>query len=489
MNFSLELPKASRRAWFSRPDPVRVAARVQAVPLLNVQRATETLNDQLRAVNNSSCGARRRAQCLAPFLAPLEHLNHVMVNSLVDATSPFPDELLLRVIDVGELWWRLAIGYLCVLRDARRGNTLILETAALSALRALSRFILVHYHCYEPAPNGAWRAIHECRAAAPSVPAGIAGDNTELGIAYKQILILGGTGVQRLRPYEQATLYRVLSRWAGLVSVQPLGVLRPAGPALIFTPRDDKAPELCEDEQFPDTPGLKAIESEPLAQRARLHLRELETHPRRLQESDGGLAPDTLRAISSIWSGAPQRRFPRVSASRPMQLLWGLEATWATLENAAPPAPISAQLLEHSATGLGVLLQFPPSGPIRVGEVALTRGDASESWTLGVVRWLRHEHDREWLVGVQYLSREPQAAMLRRERDDGQRTQVLYLAANRAADTPPTLLTPRFVSAETGEYVLSTHAAETTLTLTRFVEATGSFLQYRFTQRSDAEHP
>lgn len=477
MNVSLKRPRQQRHPWFRRPRPNQYRAVVADLPMDRPGEAWESLAGALRDLNFTACGSRRRLRCMEPLLQSARFLQASLEAQLGRERFPLSratDEYVARALEV---WSRLAVGYLCALRDLRGNDRGTRHEVALRGLQSLGRLLLNCYHRYSPEPPGTWRAIHEFMEQpdvgeqGAEVPADDSGDATDAITAYKQILVLAATGPLRLRQGEQSAVHRVLAHWARYVSIRPLRDAEPKGPPIVFRPGEDEAPRQYPVDQMPDAPGLRLIDPGPLAGRARHRLGLIEAGDTGSRLSGEFLGGDTLRMLLATWSGASSRRFPRSDNGRASALAVGLEPAWQTIRGQRK-AELRCQLVDHSSAGFRAVLERVPQGLIQVGELVAARDRGS--WTLGIVRWLRQGEAGGLHVGVEAVSRQPRPIRIR---TNGDALRVLLIEENRAAHHPASLITPRMQFQDPSSLVI--HETGEPLTLGRLLEATGSLYRFR----------
>jgi hypothetical protein len=92
-----------------------------------------------------------------------------------------------------------------------------------------------------------------------------------------------------------------------------------------------------------------------------------------------------------------------------------LSADWLIGDNSVPQQ-LTATVLDHSLGGYRLQWASDQALRVRIGEViAINPGDAKlpADWMLGVIRWLRYEHDGSLMAGLQLLTRRCIAVAIR----------------------------------------------------------------------------
>lgn len=477
---SFKPPRHQRRSWIGRPRPATLRKRAESLLLGHRFEAWERLDGELRLLNFTACSGRHRLRCLEPLFRCARRLQVALEEQLVGERYPPPpaiDELLLRA---RHCWTRLAVGYLCVQRDLGEHDRGARADGALRGLQSMAQLMLDCYHQYTPEPRGAWRAVHELHDGLGPKPGSATfnpaedGDAADPGSAYKQILVMAGTGPFRFRPDEQALVHRVLAGWVRHVTIRSLRGAEPKAPPVVFRPGEDEAPRQYPLDQVPDAPGLRLIDPAPLAGRARRRLEQIETGDSRPGVSGEYLAGETLRVMLSGWSTAVSRQFPRSDMGQDTRLAIGLGPTWRALRG-PPEPPLRCQVANRSAAGFQALVRNPSPGMLQVGEL-VAASDGSQ-WIAGIVRWLRRPESALLQVGVETIARGPQAVRVRGRDSDSQSSPALLLQGNRAAHHPSSLVTGPLPLREHMHVMLDD--SPEMVVLGRLVESTGSINRFR----------
>lgn len=485
MSLTLKLPRQQRRTWFRRPRGLEQRQWIERLPTDRPEAVLRLVNRRLRDLNFTALPARHRVRCLAPFHRPLLEIHERLTERLDGYSMPLPRNRAAAMRQLAAAWARLSVGYLCSIRDAGKRETGSLEDAALGALRALGRLLLARTQVYASPPAGTWRIVHECHAVATEAgtaqkPSGDSGDARDAVTAYKQILVLGGTDMYRLRPAEQLALYQALAHWVRLVSIKRLRSREPKGPPLVFRPGEDESPRIYPHERMPDAPGLRLIDTATLAGHARQRLKRLEEGDTRSRPSGARLSGETLRNLLGAWSGSASRRFPRSKGQRGATIALGLTSSWRLLANGRGSDHQGCRLTARSASGFQAMIDNPAPDSVQVGEVVVVTED--DARVFGVVRWLRQDNEATLHLGVEALSREAGATTVALDGESS--IPVFLLEANRATDQPPTLITPR---SPLRERMAVTTPEGHKLTLERLLEGTASYCRFRYRQPPEAE--
>ncbi len=189
--------------------------------------------------------------------------------------------------------------------------------------------------------------------------------------------------------------------------------------------------------------------------------------------------------MENWWQGRPQG-CPSVWISYPQET--------SPPQRAYPKAPRAiphtSKTLDVSAGGYGLFWAEGSPLPAQVGELIVVRESGrSQSWNVGVVRWMQYTKGKGLRLGVQTLA--PGAAAIR-SRGRGSRTtheeavNCLQLPATHALRQPPTLLTPanRF---EIGDTLVLEECGEARhVRLANQLENTGNFARFQFVAQRGA---
>lgn len=444
------------------------------VPLANPAQAVRELERILDDMLAVAWTGGERAAALAHLRMPVASLCHGIEQQLGTEAHPLPPASAERAGAAQRLEWKLACNHAVALHElcAPEGKPplfkgkLVLATL-VAGLEGAGRALVWAYRQYQAPPAGTWRLVHAFyRYAAELGLADQAGGDGggSARTAYAQVLLLGLSNPYRFsaRELKEANdVTRCVAAACGLARSSDAGVGvdtdADAGPG--YLPAERMA-----------AGGVLAFDAAPAAaifdERSAL-----------LPGADGALdlprpgggtvaaSAEFLRVLKAGWVAA-ERAHPRLPASHALDLAVGMHAvhfalaggidfatflrqvhgeaitvgrhelasSWLAASDTARPQTQRAEALDQGEGGYRLRLPDADGARLRIGEVvglAPVADDPDErAWMVGVVRWLRLEHDAA-VLGVELLHRTARAAGLRPLTADGE-----TLMPQRAVELP-----------------------------------------------------
>jgi hypothetical protein len=441
-NLQLTVPTQESQRAGARIKPREVRDWLDNLPYLNAPRAARAASEQLRLLNRQQLGAAARLEILGWFL----HTFHRLDDSLPDRDSGAAalEPLLKRLSqDIG-------FGYKIVVNQLvnKRGGLMdfrSLPLALLGAIHTLSLQLARYYAGHQRAPRIMWseclalyahaRELGKQQFAATLSGAG----HVEIDAAFRLTALLRLSDPYHLDTGMLGVLQDYFRRHLSLAHILPA------------TQTDDRASlfRLAENSDLVlDVTALMEQVDRDIA-KLRQHKQASAIGMPATTQSTALLA--TLAQTLKHWRWRDRQRAQRIETHAPIRLVAGLDAAWreinrgrafdpslylsAAQENvidlaerprqertARQEAPVLAcTTIDRSAGGVSLRYRGQPGRAPRVGQlVALNRpgGRAGDSWVLGVCRWLVEAESRQGFeIGVEYLAREPQAVVIRSEKD------------------------------------------------------------------------
>lgn len=367
-----------------------------------------------------------------------------------------------------------------------------------------------------------------------------AGAETSLKRLYLRLLLLTLASPYRMRQGELDWVFSGLQRWVAHcdISVPPvhdsgLGVL--TIDLLADEPADQPPPGQA---TSPDRYRiLTTIELLPILRQELTRIHEQGENER---TSDGGaLSPDIYKRLTQAWSTTPQRSFSRSERTAELQVtiglgsihhfiesgspsrhepaahlelvpddhprgpgeyvvekrprdIWSLaytsDADSLTQESARTPEAHSCGTINESAGGYCLTTRRESNLRARVGELIGIHNDAANNpWEIGVIRWLRGGDGDLMEFGVQMIA--PYARAVEISGADSQdeplpRQPALLLPEVRAMRQPVSLVTESSSYPAGTVLLLLTPKGNVEITVSRQLEATGSYSLYQFTSHT-----
>lgn len=390
-------------------------------PSLDNGEDTRALSAQLAAIHAPGITHAQFHRCIELFYSRALRLCGEFRRELREAALPLPDAQGQDVRLLLDALLRIAEGFERVLGHARQGairtQRRLNETVSARALRLLSEHYVIANQIGTEPGRTLWRATGKMYLlsrseanpnAAPGSPA-----ETSLFV-LKRLLGLSALEPHSLSAAELDWAAEYLARICGQMHVQeerpsslegawywmdldrggePLACLRREPPA------DSK------NLLFFSTTALARRAAEALARheggRANLELEPSEMFP--------GVQPVSLLGrLRQRWSTPAKRELPRRKQQYGVQACTGLPAIWQVISgrDSAENSLISEwDVTNESPSGFSIMHVKGANSGLAAGMAIALRRDASDPWSLCVVRWLRSESPGAIEMGVQIVSR------------------------------------------------------------------------------------
>jgi hypothetical protein len=513
--------------------PKQVADRLISLPLANVAEAARTLLDELSAQNRTKMPEDTRIKLLELFRETLTRLMPALEHQYAGHALPLPEKSRIAANYARQLQTELAYGYKIILLDhASRKLGFVtgkyMPLATQRAIATLGQLLVVCYQTYAPTPAGIWAEMHTLFMYA--VEEGIQDTNVEslgqqssVNLAYKQALLLALLDPYRLMQGEVNKALEYLSSFGGHAHLQPL--MQTSNPSGFFLARldSDKPPRaLAHDTTVTDARTDILLNTLDLARLLHQQIKQMESgvDPKTLHlpvaTNDFGYS-NLLRRMLKHWGLSPKRMFNRQPNSAHMDICSGISAihhflgkdpggsgsdegvteiveelqTEITLELANSPLDKTSQqtyvshnwmIINESAGGVALTKDPGSSAQIRVGEIVGLKPKESESWNVGVVRWVSSKNPMHLQLGAQMLAPTAEAVFVRsvigHVGDQFQR--ALLLPEIPALKQAATLVCQRGCFAPKREFILERGSAQTAVRASKLLEQTATFELFEF---------
>ncbi|BCL76365.1 hypothetical protein JHS3_21010 [Jeongeupia sp. HS-3] len=328
------------------------------------------------------------------------------------------------------LWQELVIGYKRTLVDRLEkrslfgNNNRIAAQAIQQAMYAHYRLLLLSCRVYMSVPAGFWRETHQLfRHAAEHK---LLDDTLDKltpgsGLLYKRMLLLALADPLRYAQDELDKVIELVENYAPLIHFQSLTKL--AASAGFFLVRlDQDAPPRYVGARNTDGVDGAALLVDTIELGKKLHraLHALETKAPLAHDRGKVLMwMEILRRVNRQWSIAPKRLFQRIQADTRIELCLGLAASVHTTSAgkvgacAVTPHISHWQIINESPGGYAVHGEAMQPELARAGEIVALRANPDEPWMVASVRWLQQRDDSSIDMGLQVMSAQPTAAMVR----------------------------------------------------------------------------
>lgn len=298
------------------------------------------------------------------------------------------------------------------------------------ALRLLGEGFVVACMRGTEAPEGLWKQIFAMQAlgvgdaqrSADEASDGASVLSTQ--IQFKRICALSALQPESLTPRELAWICDYLELVAEGAEVSA-AMIQPESATFWADPLEDLAPVACGRKLPPAHGKLLYFSAVGVARRASEHIEWLEKRISDAEvvglERDGelldadvsglplGLSPvevvSLLGRLRERWTSPPSREHYRRPHLYSAQVCLGLHAIWAVHRGVRTRRSIVEwTVCNESPGGYGIISVTGTDGELVAGMVLALRRDASEPWSICLVRWIRGHENNQVELGLQVLS-------------------------------------------------------------------------------------
>lgn len=419
---------------FPEPVPVRIAA---ALAWLNAEPADDPVVDLERlrahftALSALSVGNAQFLQCVEQFEARVLDVCERFKSRLLAAPLPVPPRQYVAATELTEALLDIAASLQRVTSMVRNGVVRKCsdpDVYCARALRLVEEACLVAMMCGKPAPGELWRLA--CQLVVTDDNAGRDGDAragtaaADVALQFKRLLALAALQPETLTAREVVWAHDFLGQAAVAAEFSRVPIL-PLSAAFWIDPAAGAAP-------VPMARGKPPVSDKVLyfsaygvacALLPKLEWLRAGISP---EESVGfapdseafgvegpglpvGLTPDEalslLGRMRERWMSPPSRTQARRSGRYPVQVCVGLQAIWDMSRDAADAAsPAEWIVINESSGGYAIIAVSGVTASVAAGMPLALRRDAAESWTLCLVRWIRHDSPERVELGLQVIA-------------------------------------------------------------------------------------
>lgn len=457
MELKLSLPSyppASKAEVEMRPKQVQ--AWLEALPLANGQEAGRKLADAIIALGSIKLAEDTRCQLLELYRDTVCKLLPSLQQLYAGKSLPLGEKSLQAATLARELLQALANGYKLALMDlsARRANLAVNKTTPLAMARAitcLGGVSDVYYDSYVPVPAALWSELHRLYWYAAKLQihdAAIAEKNADsVNAAYQQVLLLALADPYRLSQAQLQVVRLYLAQFGGPALLQPMGPTENKHGLFLVRLDGDKPPKaLMHYQGVTDARSDIILNTIPLARLAHQHLQQLDAGetPAKLglpQVASTSTLRDLLKRLIKQWGVAPKRMFNRIDTEADARICGGISAVHHILSQ-GPAAELSEEpmgdqvtvevsdalhatgsqstfncarwiVLNESAGGVSLAKDPSSFTKIKVGDVIGVEAPQTETWGVGLVRWMRSAGEGKVELGAQLLAPDAQAVAIK----------------------------------------------------------------------------
>jgi hypothetical protein len=322
-------------------------------------------------------------------------------------------------------------GQLRALYDDIRHHKLLARQAGVDELCGFTLGVLGETYLLSTllgaaSPFGLWQRIHDAWISSGQYER-VKDDSVEpqpskVNLLYKRMLAMSVSQTESLTTREQQWLFDYLETIGGdmvLASVP----LPPEGSSYWFDPNQDMSPVACVRRMPERGSDVVYFSMEEIVHRIDVQilwlekgLLDLDVSARKSGDSEIlevgsailplGLTPveilSLLRRLRVQWSAAPERVEERIRQHYTVQVCIGLKNVWAMGRN-APVAAAEWTVYNESPGGYAILCVGGVHRSLSAGAILALRREASQEWTVCMVRWVRADSPQQIELGLQAL--------------------------------------------------------------------------------------
>ena len=530
----LNVPAPRQDAALTFTDPAAVIEWLAALPYAQTQACAHQLITQLEQLNNSQLATELRARLLSLYQQAGDRLLPALgIEARPSEISHTPRARQAAVLTLA-LLQQLHLGDKLLAIANCQGtprffNSKTRYKTLAQAMRSARDLAWASTRYYTPLPAGFWQDSH--RMAAYTTQLGDSNTDKsaeDLGVLYRQLLLLGITNSNRFSSAEQEHLLMLIRKYAFYIQLQQ-HQHPPANTFIfVFHPDLDSPPRFLAElplrgEQWQwwqaDTSLVLQQLQERISSLARMQL----AHPEQETEEEKQLS----QRLRQQWEYPAHRRHPRLPLRVPVQLVSQLAPVWFVANKASwtltglpqaeaqhhaepeldvavddedfipalirqitrplPPPPSTLDLINTSSNGM-MLRGLAQHHPLRCGEIILLH-EPNQAWQLGVVRWVNLLQPALRIeTGIELLSPGPEAIMTRPviTHPTDRFQMALRLPAFELQRHPPLLLLPGRQFEKQREIRILDQHGESHVRLTTLFMQTAHYQLVEFKQNHDA---
>lgn len=423
--------------------PAALETWLAQLPVASLGETCRQIFLALYEVNRTQQPLLQRLDFLERLAEPLALVLPALQRHYIGQPFPLPEKARQVARLATDLQVELVIGYRLVLEGVRHlpwyqpwGRTQRKALAAHRMLHYLGGILSDYQWQHLPYPRGVWRTVHRIfrheghagRARRPLARLAGADTTTTVMDEYKRLLLRSLVPPARISVEQWQHLGGHLDRWLALVDLDPTSV---EYGFWVRLDSDNPPTELPV-----DIVGAMGGKGKYTVLNTRPLVRQLEA----MLAVDGeplpaGLGRDSVEVLRNVWSGARGRHAERRQGrGQEMQVQVGVRGLYHALAGVTPPRPpqvlelesaknarpvhawsggaaadeapqpLTARVLDRSATGYGLELPAGSAQPIKEGDIIGLRNGPGRPWEIAYVCWLRAMEGEPPSLGVQHLA-------------------------------------------------------------------------------------
>jgi len=442
VTLQLTVPSPIERKNTAPVKPDEVAAWLDNLPFLDLQRTAPAIHKQLRLFNRQPMTPSQRLAILAAFRHAYGRLKHTGTERPADA--PPPMEGLCK-----KLSQDMTFGYKLALQDMLNARWSLVQRRALGqaitgAIEGLGEHMTYFYAAAQRTPRALWNeATALFRYASEKKLDDVAlseadGGSINASTVFRTIALLRLADPYQMQP---GTIWQLRDYFKQLVEqTRLIDAAAPANPErlrplVIDSPGNGEPPLLL------DVTGLMEQIEASLGQLQQSRRAAVAGFP---NEMPASLVAHTLKRVQATWSTQIDRRWDRTDVNQRLELAVGVSACWCVANGGRPfdpalysslradeiglgekpgrdttpqtPSIYRCNSINRSAGGLALQVQRAAGTALHPGQIVALRRSGSTTraeWVIGVCRWLI-ERGNSADIGVQFIARFPKPVAITR---------------------------------------------------------------------------
>lgn len=379
------------------------------------------LQEHVRAHVGRGLGAEARRGLLERFGVRALDISGRFRSQLLAATLPLSRELHAAAVQLSATLLELAAAFGTLAGERRRGvQAADEERLVVRGLTLVGEVYALATMASAPAPAGLWRLAHGLGGG----PQAVAGALTAGDAIYRRLLAVAVAQPESLTARELAWLFDFLDA-DGACGELSVALPQPASAGWWIDPEADAPPLALLRQAPPSGAELWYFSPTPLARALAVRLGRLEAElaeaessgvavdaePFGMQDADLPLGLTRLEIVSLLrrlqvrWMAPPLRELPRRQQQYTVQVCVGLRAIWA-LGRGVPGQGrvLEWKVLNESPGGYAIINVSGMDEAIAAGGALALRRDASEPWSVCLVRWVRSDGPGQIELGLQVIA-------------------------------------------------------------------------------------
>ena len=516
MPISLKLPQIDNNPiLLAETRPSKIKAFINNLPLDEPIRAANNLIEELQIINSQQISVTNRLNTLELYRPVSLLIYQSLLPHFSHARLPISKKEQEFALASSQLWQEFALGYKSALVDFQNKILSInsVKTTALivqRAIHACSELALINHLTYATPPALLWAELHQLyyialQQSADLVP--INDDNatnklSSVSLIYTQTLLLALVNPQHLANKDTLNASKYLAKVCSQAELRPLGfIASPTGVFLVSLDSNSPPIPFVKNKEIPDNATDILLVTLDLARLIHSHIKLLQDNA--LPEGD--FVPDNaieihfidlLKHLIKQFGKSPQRVFSRVKKSEGIELGIGIDVTHHLLtknKREFDKLPInidnnknnsfklsSWQIINVSAGGYALRKFNSSVANAQIGDVVTVKDNHTDTCELAVLRWANLNELQQLDVGLELVSPNISAAVIKSE-DNFSQTHVLLLPELLELNQAASIIAPVGVLKIGQNHQMQANDRHSTITPTQLVERTASYERYQYT--------